>query len=256
MSIVKDFILVFAVFFIFAYCLYLKHLLKKQQEYFINILKHDMKVPVLAIKHTLNLLEKTSNTNLVKNIKEAGNSMLDLINIAITAYENDFTHNKEQFILSDFIIDIFKSLDYKTEDKDITFYYMVDDNLSIYANKVNFAKVITYLTILLIQNSPKHGKIMCSAKLKNKILILKLQGYSEKKANNTEPLQNRLMPVGHGTKMIFCKSFLHACKWKLKESYSKNFINTFTITIPVTDKRLFLKTHNKCSFEDAMPCSV
>ena len=253
MSIVKDFVPVFCILFTFLYCFYLRHLIKIQKEHFINILKHDLKVPVLAKKHALGLIENANKNFLIKNIREAENTMLDLINSAITAFENDFDNDKELIILSDFIIDIFKSLDYKAEDKKITFYYMMDDTLSVYANKVNFAKVITYLTVLLIQNSPNYGKIMCSAEVKNKVILLKLHGYSIKKINNTEPLKNGFMPVGHGIKTIFCKSFLKACKWKFKETYNKNKINTFTIEIPPACKSLPQKTYNTSCFEGNIP---
>ena len=252
MSIVKDFVLVLTVLFALIYCLCLKYRIKKQTEYFVNILKHDIKVPVLAEKHALELLDYTDS--LIKNIKDSKNKMLGLINTAITAYENNFVHSPEKIILSDFIIGIFKSLDARAEDKKITFYYMINDAMSIYADKTYFAEVITYLTILLIQNSPKYGKIMCSAQIKNRILKLRLQGYSIKKINSTEPLKNRLMPVGHGIKMLFCKRFLTACKWKFKEVCDKNMVNSFTIEIPLSDKVSPPKIPCRSRFENMIPC--
>ena len=251
MSIVKDFVLIFSVFFALAYCFYLKYYIKLQKEYFLNILKHDIKVPILAKKHALDLLQNTDN--LVKNIKDAENRMLDLINSAISAYESNFEYNQEFIPLSELIVDIFKTLDKKAEDKKITFYYMVDETLTIYTNKVHFAEVITYLTVLLIQNSPNYGKIMCSAKIVNKILKLEIKGYSIRKINNINPLKNRLMPVGHGIKMLFCKNFIQSNNWKIKESFNKNDIDTFTIEIPMSKINILLKPSDSSNFEHFAP---
>ena len=253
MSIVKDFVLLSVLFCLFIYCFYLKIYVEKQKDYFVNILKHDVKIPIVAQKRAFELLSGEYNNELIKNIIETQNNMLDLVNSAISAYDNNFTGIYKYFNLSNFVVETFKSLNLPAESKNMTFYYCIDDNISVFADKINFSKVITYLTLLLIQNSPNSGKIMCSVEIKKNILIIKLCGTSTHKINHTRPLLYKFMPVGHGIKMLFCKKFLLANNSKLKESYNKN-IDTFTIEIPLADKNILLKPSDCNNYKNSASC--
>lgn len=223
MSIVKDLLFFLPIIVLGLHILYLKN----EKSFFINALKHDLKVPMLAQIRAMNLL---NNSEIVCDLKESCSEALSLINMLIHTLENNSYNEKEKFYLEDLIISTFKNTEKLADSKKINFYYSTD-NITFLANR-NLSEIIfDNLVKILISKSIKKSNITCKAEnllFKTKITFSCITNKHAKIYNKKD---YALDSVGNNIRYKFCKNFIKLNGWKFEENFNNN-IKSFTITIP------------------------
>lgn len=248
---VNDFWIYFSLivlgFYSFIKYINLKKELEDEREYFIKTLSHDLKVSTIAQIRGLDLLEKSSLTDieLTKNINESAKYTLDMITMLLNNYRyknGEQVLNYEKFNLTESILFCIRMFQEKAYEKEIQLHYNLEKISSIEADKEEIEKVIK----TIISTSIFYGKNNSSINIKlnkdsnNYIINIIYQGKSltDEECRRMFSKNPRFSTVGHGIKMHLCKNIIEYHGGKIKvENYSKGY-NSFTFSIPVSKKEI------------------
>lgn len=231
MSVAKD-LLIFVFLGIFIYCIYLRITLFYQKEAFIDTLKHNLKIPILAQSRAMSLMN-IEEDELIREVYKSSEHTLDMINTIIDSYEYNEAAASEYLNLSQVVTSIFNSVSEIAKAKNVELYYGIDDDIGIYVNRDKFQKFLSYLILFLLDSSPQNAKAACFAQINDNSLTIKVVGYMGEQKKVKSYYNDNLLSVGHKIKMDYCKKFAHVNGWKFKEHRDKYNVRTFTIDIRV-----------------------
>ena len=232
MSIVKDILFVLLLSGLGIYCLSLIRCVNKQRNYFVNIFKHDLKVSVLAQKRVLDMLSETKDEELLSETRDANDEILDLINSVVDTNEVKKCTNREFFSLSELVVLVFKSLSKSADKKELDFYYRIDDDLCLYADRVGFYRLVKYIILNIMHENFIKGRITCTARVRADGTYIKFFGGPV----HNSPKVQFLGPLGNEIRKNFCLSYVKKNGWKIEENCKIGKMKTFTIFIPAFNR--------------------
>lgn len=218
-----------------------KEQLKKQREFFINSLRHDLRIPVIAQIRILELINKESFGKLSSEQKEifsqfedSTKSLLNLISLMINTYNIENQNYKlicRKFNLSEVIISSFSDLQEQAKEKNITFEYKnMNTNLNITADKDEIKKVLINILSSAISNSSYGENISVTAGLDNGKIKLSVTGENEKNIYSNPYFNTLYTSIGQNIRMCFCKKIVETHKGRFLNLGMKN---SFSLELPV-----------------------
>ena len=257
MSIVKDLLFILIILYLFIKNISQKNEIKRQRNYFIDTLRHDLRVSTIAQIRGLEFLQKqnlfVSQVDFVNEVLNSCKFSLDMINMLLNTYmfeKGENILNYEKFNLLDLSSSICNMLNKFAKNKGIDFFYDIDSNAFINADKTSINKVLTIFISTAINNAENNSKLRLFIKKYQKSWKISVI-YNGKSLSNEEYKRMfldkpRFSTVGHGIKMQLCKKIIDFHKGKVfYENFGKN-INAFTFLLPICneDKSLKLNISN------------
>lgn len=226
--------------------------LEKVKENFIATLTHDLRVPLLAEKHTLRYFIKGSYGELTENQKIAAENMLksnqDLLKLVNTLldvfkYESGTSQlYKEKVDLNKLICDCIDELYSLTEKNAQYICYNVPDNLpAIEADLNEIKRVLMNIISNAITYTPKKGKIEIKAEQNESQIIIKVidngKGIPENELKNIfdryYTTAKKFRQVGRGLGLYLSKQIILAHNGKIWVESIENQGSTFFILLPI-----------------------
>ena len=232
MSIVKDLMLPVLFFCVVMYCFNLKRCLIFQKKTFSEIMKHDLKIPLLAQKRALDLVN-CGESELLSEIKNSSDEILSMVETVINSYEDYENNELEKINLSEFVISVFEDLFLPADRKNIDFYMDIDNDVEIIENIIEFKNFLKYTLISLIEDCPRDGKIGFFCRQFDRSLEIKIAGNISDNKKNDKLYKGKISTVGHTIRNLFCKNFIKKRGWSCIEKTAANNVKTFTIHIPI-----------------------
>lgn len=228
MSIVKDLLFILTALSGIFYVLYLNIHIAKQKQYFIDTLKHDIKIPLLAEINALKLLEN-SNNKLIDAMKESCQRSLEMINMLIRLYEKN-SAKKDLVIFQNLLNSTFCKLNEIADSKNIDFYCYTDKNIVLETDEKYIESILYNLLLITINESPQFSKVACITK--SSMLGTKIKIFSNYSIKNNNKTCNTLNSVGYNIMLELCKHYIRKNRWLLLEKVNKYNVKSFTIYIP------------------------
>lgn len=223
-----------------------KQLLNKQKDFFMNILIHDFKVPIIAQMRGLELLRNGIMGNVNEEQKEiltqidgSCKYVLDMISMFSNAYMFDNNKYKlvyEKFNMSELIISCLEELSPQAKEKNLTIAFSSSEKeTSINADKNEIRKVILNLLSNAINYSNNKDQININLDVDNNNLNFTVSGMGMVYGKNNNPdEENRYTTIGHTLGMYLSKKIIETHKGKIFMS-GKN-LNGFKFTLPILTK--------------------
>jgi len=255
MGIAKDLLLIFILFI----CLFLYKKIKKEREYFINTLSHDLRVATIAQIRGLEFLEKNllkdEEIELIKEISNSCKFSFDMINMLLNNYKyqkGEVVLNYEDFNISNLIISACKTLENLCCDKKIKLNFKLDSNLIIYADKRSIFKAITILINTAINKAISNSFLSLKLSQTNQEYIISItykgKSLSEEECKRMFSNKSRFTTVGEGIKLEICKKIIEFHKGKIVVQNCGKNLNSFTFMIPKKNKDFLLKNASVKAF--------
>ncbi len=213
-----------------------------QREYFMNLLRHDLRIPIIAQIRALDLLKNENKfgrlnsvqKDIVFQTEDSCKYVLNLMNLMINTYNlenNSYPLLYEKFNVSDIIISCFDELSQKASEKNITFEYEgKEKDINLYADKEEFRKVILNILLTLISNAEYGRKLSINlATLNDKI---RLTVYGNDSIQTHKKYSDALIytSIGQTIRLGFCKKIIETHKGKILKN---NNHNIFSFEIPL-----------------------
>lgn len=196
---------------------HIKTICVKQKNEFIDILNHDIKVPILAQLQALGVLMNgimgglnTEQKELIEQTEASCKYTLNMISMINNANEIDNNAGKlnyEKFNMTDLLFSCFSELSCSAKEKKLTFSYSSKTNENyIEADFVEIKKVITSLLINAINYSNYGGEIVVSINNVGSRLTFSISGMNL--LGNISGDINRYTTIGHNIGMYLCKKII------------------------------------------------
>ena len=213
--------------------------LKKQRENFINIVTHDLRLPVLAQIRALDILNNELIGNLsgeqkemISQIKSSCVSNLNLMSLLINTYNienNNYKLFYEKFNISDIIISCFNELSNEATEKNVIFeYFLGKENISMIGDKNEIKKVFFNLISTALATSKFGTKV--SVVLKKSGRKIRFCIFSSDSDNNFTDFTNRMYSaIGQCIKLNFCEKVIKNHNGQIIKQKQKN---TFIFELP------------------------
>lgn len=218
---------------------YCKDIINQQKKYFVDMLNHDIKVPVLAQLRALGVLKNgimggvnVEQKELIEQIEVSCKCALDMISMINNAHDIDNNTEKlnyEKFNMTDLFFSCFKELSSSAKEKNLTFsYYSKTEENYVEADLAGIKKVINSLLVDAINYSNYGGNVAVNINNSGNKLIFRISGmelFSDIAEN-----KNQYTTIGHNIGMYLCKKIIEFHKGKF---YSQNRAkNTLAFVIP------------------------
>ena len=218
---------------------YYKNIIYQQKSYFIEILNHDIKVPILAQLRALGILKdgimgriNIEQKELIEQIEASCKCTLDMISMINNAHEIDNNKEKlnyEKFNMTDLLFSCFNELSCNAKEKKLTFSYSskTEENY-VEADLCGIKKVVTSLLLNAINYSKYGGEISVSINSSRNSLRFSVSGIGL--LGGIAEDKNQYTTIGHNVGMYLCKKIIEFHKGKF---YSHNRTkNTLAFVIP------------------------
>ncbi len=138
----------------------------KMQKEFINVAAHELRTPIQPILGIAEIIRKELKderqkdylTVIIRNaqrLKKLSEDILDVTRIE----NNSLTLNREHFKIKELILYIIDSYRNNTDSKNIKFEFMIDDDFTVYADKIGISRVISNLIDNSIKFIPHEGNV-------------------------------------------------------------------------------------------------
>ena len=216
----------------------LKNHLFLQKERFINILSHDLRIPIIAQIRALDLINSkkfgglnNTQSNMLLEVENSCKCVLNLMSLMINTYKmenNSYRLIYEKFNLTDLILSCFDELLSEAQEKNITFEYNNNDNRNhnITADKTELKKVILNILSTSISNAKRGQKIrIITDNFNNKIRFI-IAGSNNKLYSN---INSDYSTIGVGIRFKFCKKIIENHKGRFIQN---NINNSLGFEIP------------------------
>ena len=241
---VKDLLFIFVFLLLFVDYLILLNKFKSQKEYFINILKHDLRVSILAQIRGSDLLKKNilprdEELEIISEVNNSSKISLDMINMLLNSFRYDSKENflnYEKFNFSNSISNSLKKILEYASSKNIKINYNFQD-LPIQADRIEIQKMLDILISTIVINAKINSSININIQSKNSKLITEIL-YSGKSLTYEE--ENRMFgkkaifsTVGHGIKMNLCKKIIDFHNGEIFIKKLSKDKNSFTFILPI-----------------------
>lgn len=223
---------------------FLRKNLKKERNYFINILNHDIKVALIAQLRGLEIVIKNKDcTNeILEEILQSCKYTFEMITLLANTYNHKLKENVlniKKINLSSLIINSYREL-YQAGKITNPLSPIKPENDFILADEDNLKKALQILFLTASQNSKENKNIKVSLSHSKKQVIIDIT-YTGNPLSNEEckrmfEKSPKFSTVGHGIKMYFCKKILEFHNGKIKTESKKNGENSFIIYLPSQNK--------------------
>ena len=226
--------------------------IKLQQDFFINILTHDLKTPTLAQLRGLELIQ-SNNINdiekdeLVLQIKDSCRHVLEMISKVLRIYiiENIFpVDSYESINIEEILLESFKQADDDAKVKNIEFIYLasgIDATVKAMKNDIKFV-ISNLLSNAVMYSYPEEKIFVKFERFQNRIkleIISKGIILSEKECQNMFNISSYNSPqysiIGHGINLYLCKIITDCYKGKIYADTDGEIYNRFTLELPATN---------------------
>ena len=220
-----------------------KQLMNKQRDFFMNILIHDFKVPIIAQMRGLELLKNGIMGNVNDDQKEiltqidgSCRYVLDMISMFSNAYMFEKETYKlvyEKFNMNELVTSCIKEISAKAKEKNLTFAFSSsDNNTQISADKNEIKKVVLNLLINAINYSNNEDTIDISLKIEKNNLNFTLSGMGLVYGKNPNLKEdNKYTTIGHTLGIYLSKKIIETHKGKIY--LTGNNMNSFRFTLPL-----------------------
>ena len=203
----------------------LKRYLSAQKERFINVISHDLRIPVIAQIRALEIVNdkklgtlNDAQSNMLLEIENSCKCVLNLMSLMINTYkmENDsYKLIYEKFNLTDLIVSCFDELLPIAQEKNITFEYKnLNKNKNIIADKNELKKVLLNILSTTISNSGIGDKICVTTNFSHKKFRLIVDGGNNQLYSNSY-INSGYASIGQNIKLRFCKKIIENHKGKI-----------------------------------------
>lgn len=247
---IKDLYFILFIISLLAYysfrILNLKNEIFKEREFFLNTLKHDIKVSNIAILRSLRLIYNSSvslpeRKELLNELECGCKYSLDMITMLQNTYTNNITIPKITTTSTSFLSAIARAINNitdKAKEKDLRFIYRILP-CSVNIDSESLLSVLNIIMAEITENAKEHTEILClTKKSKNKCMLnIKYRNkYSEGKFGN----DLNFSTVGHGIKIRFCKNLLMSFGGSIKIKRHGNRSTILTIELNLKKENLFI----------------
>ena len=211
----------------------LRRYLSAQKERFINIISHDLRIPIIAQFRALELINNEklgklneAQKNMMLDIEDSCKCVLNLMSLMINTYKmenNSYKLIYEKFNLTDVIISCFDELLPLAAEKNITFEYNnYNETQTITADKTELKKVILNILSAAISNAYIGQKISVIINNNNNRIRLIFGG-----GNNQLYQHNYICSdyasIGQDIRLKFCKKIIENHKGKIIHDINNSF---------------------------------
>ncbi len=251
----------------------LKEKFLNQQEAFTEILRHDLKVPIIAQLRGLELLNKeiagtinSTQKDIIVHLEQSCNYILEMISTVLATYKLELEGQLcyERLDVSELLLESFVEVSPLSQEKNVTFTYMATQKNAIAdVDRKGLKTVIINLLTTAIMYSAKNEKILVNITTKNNELKFSIitrglalskhecktmfENYSETKPKYTS--------VGHDISLYLAKKIIEVHNGKIYASTDSNVTNTFNFIIPQFKQEIgFEKVDSNMLFNDNIKC--
>ena len=224
--------------------------LKKQKEYFVETLIHDLKVPTLAQLRALELLHnealgslEDAQKEMVSQIQQSCKYMLEMISMVLNTYRFE---NGEQavwytkFNLSGLVSNCADEIISIADEKGLVLEINMPDNLWIEADKTKLKQVIIHLLSNAVLYSYKNETICVKVYSDTESVRFSIQStgmtLSQRECltmfDRCAEGPQRYTSVGNGIGLYLCKKIINSHKGQIFASTDGRNTNTFTFVLP------------------------
>ncbi len=222
-----------------GYKIQFKNISLKQKKEFIDILNHDIKVPILAQLMALGVLNNgimgrvnAEQKELIEQIEHSCRYTLDMISMVNNAHELDTNSEKlnyEKFNMTDLLFSCLNELSCSVKEKNLTFsYYSKTNENYVEADLPEIKKVVISLLINAINYSNYGGEIAVNINRTGSRLTFSISGM-ELLGDNFEN-KSKYATIGHNIGMYLCKKIIEFHKGKFY--FLNRAKNTLAFVIP------------------------
>ena len=245
MSIVKDLLLIFSFLFVVINYILLNREFIKQRKYFIDTLSHDLRVSAIAQIRGIELLQKDSNVKneIIENLHESSNFSLEMINMLLNSYrykQGDKFLKYESFSPWDLINQACDKFKENAKEKGIKFFYRIDKQAKINAEKAGIYKVITTFLSTAINNSYNSNLIYIKLDQDYKHLQFSLtyrgKTLSEEECKRMFMENPKFSTVGQGIKLHLAKKIIDFHNGKIFVKKTQKYLTTLSFSLPIKKK--------------------
>lgn len=217
--------------------------IKKQREYFMEVLNHDFRIPTLAQFRGLEVLKKElgrdiniGGEEIISQIENSCKYTLNMISMLINTYQIE---NKtrilvyEKFNLAEVLFKCFDELSIAAKEKSVTFSYFAPlSDTEIEADRIEIKNVI-YNLLLGALNYSNHGEeIKVKIDIADGNIIFSILNNDFAKTLSDVKNNGKYVTVGHNIGMFLCKKIIELHNGKLFISNSLNKEQAFSFKIP------------------------
>ena len=225
--------------------------IKRQKEYFIETLIHDLKIPTLAQLRGLELIKNESfgeingeQKELITQIETSCKYILEMISMVLNTYRFETGQNQliyEVFNISELVMSCFNKISPQAQEKNITFSYGTNkENTCIEADKKEIQQVILNLLSNAIAYSDRNERISVNTTLANNQLKLTIVSHgmilSERECKTLFDRSSWESPkyttIGHGIGLYLCKKIIDVHNGEIYASTDGISTNSFSFIIP------------------------
>lgn len=235
-------VLTIMVFFMFIKNRLLSQKFEKQKNYFVQTLKHDLRVSTLAQIRGIELLSKihctdTTCRELTSEIDKSCRYTLDMISVLLNIIEFNAgknTLNYDNFNLSELLADICINRILKLTNKNIEI-INDDNNIFIDADKHLLLKTLLAILSTVFNYANNNSKINIKTENKKDMVNLSII-YSglpiSEEYNKMFSKNSYFSTVGQGIKMYMCKQIIEFHHGKIQFINGNENLNEFSILLP------------------------
>lgn len=254
MDIVKDFLLIFIIFTIVFQYVKLYKLMTEQRVFFINTLKHDLRVSLLAqirgLEFLKNCIVSESTSELINELDISSKYSLDMINMLLKVYKHDNDEiilDSRSFNFSELANLLINNLSSSFLEKNIKIIYNSKDYIKMFADKNCIEKIMEILISKAIINAKKNSSIYIDA-ISNEDFFRISINYAGKPITDEEKRRMfekkpKFSTVGYGIKLLICKKFIDFHDGEILVEDNRNNTHSFILTIPQKQKNNIQKLY-------------
>ncbi|MBX3043610.1 MAG: response regulator [Candidatus Kapabacteria bacterium] len=226
----------------------------KTKDKFFSIIAHDLKNPLGSFRNLTDMILEYYNTfsdkeliEFITILRESSNNLYSLLENLLVwsrSQTGNIKLNKNDFNVK-FLAEQIKSLISQiAEDKKISLYFDIDDELEVDADINMISTVIRNLMTNAIKFTSFGGKVELSVKKNDNLAIFKVSdngvGMSVEDLNNlfkvgtSNTKLGTNMETGTGLGLIICRDFIEAHNSKIEVSSEDGKGTEFSFSLPVT----------------------
>lgn len=224
--------------------------LKRQKEYFMETLIHDLKIPTLAQLRALELLHnealgklEEAQKEMLSQIEQSCKYMLEMISMVLNTYRYENGEQAvwyEKFNLAELIQYCTDEIITVIDEKGLIVELDMPDDIKIEADRRKLKKVIMHLLSNAVLYSYKNEKIHIKTECDSDSVKFSIQSSGMTLSKRecltmfdrcTEGTQ-RYTTVGNGIGLYLCKKIINSHKGQIFASTDGKNTNTFTFVIP------------------------
>jgi hypothetical protein len=230
-----DFLLILFLSVILIKYIKIKNLYEETVDEFNNILKHDIRVMVIAQIRALEMISHLDKNNqsrfiIEQELLESSKFLFEILSVLINTYSNNYKNLKKTYCkledLKNFCSNHINSVNYNAKIK-----YLGNENGQIYCHKNTFIKAVTELIKLALINSNTNSITTKFNNKNNKNIITVYYKGKNLSENILNDKKYYFSNVGDSIRLNFCKKIIDFHNGNL--IYKKNKTdNLFKIIIP------------------------